>query len=894
MYCILRVTFTVIILFTTNVVGASFSNSPLKSDATGTIFSGKKVQKFIGALHFQNDKRARKNVNPNSIFPIFSKDCKNWAVVTTINHATNSVKRVASLVSWCLVIVGDKQTPPAFMNASGLLGNDNVVFLSSEDQQSIRNSFVQSIPYRSFARKNIGYLFAIKHGAKTIFDFDDDNLLLPKNGRAGGFSSPIGSMVSKRASQKIMVRYLSSTEKSIKVFNPHPLMNTSVENTWPRGFPLSQVLNRSSSGSGRNVFVGAVPRSSVAVLQYVSDGDPDVDAIFRLTRQLPFTFNSQTRAQKLLIPKQAYTPYNAQSTVHFYNAFWGMLLPHSVPGRVSDIWRAYIAQRIFKDLHLEVIYAPPLVFHDRAPHNYMADYQAENYLYTKTDALLTFLHNWDHSSDNLLSRIEMLWVTLYEHDFIGYKDVLSLQSWLLALIEVKYTFPKLPTVPWQDPVPQGELHSQPYMTTPAFNFGGPFGNATYLEFAKTDYGLKSMLEVWEMWMSSKITTNERPKETIIKIILITKNEWPLLRQWTIYHGELIGFEHLYILDGSTDSRCTSFLVNVRDHLGVNVIFTPTNLNGLNTEITKIARNISVASDAILKLDTDEFLGIITKDSKCKVRNHTSCPLSPYGVRELLQKSVDLEGHIKGHLMNVSFLCLPSEVKKVCQAHGKDDISLFSLVCGKVGSRYAENFPHAAYKAVYDSRTLWSIQIGGHVEILPTPNGNYLKGVIAPFDSLPTERPFPLGIFHFHVRCVKEMVSKARDILVYHGYIDNSDTETKVLETYKALFPGKNLCSLSWDDLSSINVKLSYHRMLYYLRYLAGCDVSNYDDDYLAQHGIAGIGSPNADFRQFMLDAMKMHYPISLSASGSDNHRVYPAPHASFSGHCVEYNTTHGK
>ena len=114
----------------------------------------------------------------------------------------------------------------------------------------------------------------------------------------------------------------------------------------------------------------------------------------------------------------------------------------------------------------------------------------------------------------------MLWVTLYEHDFIGYKDVLSLQSWLLALIEVKYTFPKLPTVPWQDPVPQGELHSQPYMTTPAFNFGGPFGNATYLEFAKTDYGLKSMLEVWEMWMSSKITTNERPKETIIKIILI--------------------------------------------------------------------------------------------------------------------------------------------------------------------------------------------------------------------------------------------------------------------------------------------------------------------------------------------------------------------------------------
>ena len=33
------------------------------------------------------------------------------------------------------------------------------------------------MPWNSFGRKNIGYLFAIAHGAKTIWDFDDDNIL---------------------------------------------------------------------------------------------------------------------------------------------------------------------------------------------------------------------------------------------------------------------------------------------------------------------------------------------------------------------------------------------------------------------------------------------------------------------------------------------------------------------------------------------------------------------------------------------------------------------------------------------------------------------------------------------------------------------------------------------
>ena len=37
--------------------------------------------------------------------------------------------------------------------------------------------FVDHLPWNSFGRKNIGYLFAISQGAKIIFDFDDDNII---------------------------------------------------------------------------------------------------------------------------------------------------------------------------------------------------------------------------------------------------------------------------------------------------------------------------------------------------------------------------------------------------------------------------------------------------------------------------------------------------------------------------------------------------------------------------------------------------------------------------------------------------------------------------------------------------------------------------------------------
>ena len=57
-----------------------------------------------------------------------------------------------------------------------------------------------------------------------------------------------------------------------------------------------------------------------------------------------------------MLPPGMYAPTNAQATLHTYKALWAMLLPMTVHGRVSDIWRGYFAERsAFSPLRYDVV-----------------------------------------------------------------------------------------------------------------------------------------------------------------------------------------------------------------------------------------------------------------------------------------------------------------------------------------------------------------------------------------------------------------------------------------------------------------------------------------------------------------------------------------------------------
>ena len=223
-------------------------------------------------------------------------------------------------------------------------------------------------------------------------------------------------------------------------------MGASIESSWARGFPLELIQDEHSQGKLADDTT--LPFSSggkqIAVIQFLADGDPDIDAIHRITKPLPMTFESpRNDAKSVLVPTHAYAPYNAQTTIHTKHAFWAMLLPGTVPDRVSDIWRSYFAQCIFADTGLQLVFSPPKVVQERNAHNYLGDSSAERDLYDKSGKLIDFLSAWDSDHDNIPERMEQLWIDLYERGYIEVDDVYAVQMWLGALVQAGYNFPTI-------------------------------------------------------------------------------------------------------------------------------------------------------------------------------------------------------------------------------------------------------------------------------------------------------------------------------------------------------------------------------------------------------------------------------------------------------------------
>lgn len=301
----------------------------------------------------------------------------------------------------------------------------NVFYLGEAEQEEFGRQFKDFytlIPWNHFGRKNIGYVFAIHHGAQVIWDFGDDNI--PKDSVRLGLPDNNTHRV--------------SVSPSCLAYNPYPDMGSGKEGppAWPRGFPLT--LLRAPC----NTTFRPEPNPSVSILQSLADHDPDVDAIYRLTRTTPFNFSTSSQTA-LIMPKYVFAPYNAQATLIFSPAFWSLLLPVTVHGRVSDIWRSYIAQRLMWDVGGSLAFSPPLVTQLRNPHNYLADMQSEQDLYFKSDELLLYLRSWSSKGSNLPSRFQDLVIDLYERDYVGLLDVQVVQNWLSVLDRIGYSFPQV-------------------------------------------------------------------------------------------------------------------------------------------------------------------------------------------------------------------------------------------------------------------------------------------------------------------------------------------------------------------------------------------------------------------------------------------------------------------
>ncbi len=244
------------------------------------------------------------------------------------------------------------------------------------------------------------------------------------------------------------------------------------------------------------------------------------------------------------------------------------------------------------------------------------------------------------------------------------------------------------------------------------------------------------------------------------------------------------------MDSSTDSRCTSFLRYARDILGANVLFTNTNLVGMERLLTNIGKQIAGSSDIIIKMDTDELLTVYDKSSNM---------LSPNSIKGYLSGFVGNETHplrLNGN-SRVGFVQVGNAAEEVC----RDDLypSLDQYHLGDVGF-------DAFFKMVYDSKALLTseivINLGGHA----------IPGHIEDED-----RRTQFGIVHMQYRCIEIHIKNCRRVLERSNFISPSDTA----EEAKVKLAKKFRCS-SVDMCNTCVFKPkfhSFHKAAFYLQYL---------------------------------------------------------------------------
>ena len=323
-----------------------------------------------------------------------------WAVVTTIFQPTKNIQLLSQMQGWCTVIVADAKSLPAENYLAQLGAASCVVYLSLHAQAELGYSILEHIPQNSFARKNIGYLFAMQHGAQVIYDTDDDNELTDQ-----------GLLNLWALNTQVEAHFDWITVGS----NPYPAFGAA--HMWPRGLPLDQIKNASSSQQYSTVHR---QKESICVVQSLANEAPDVDAIYRLTHvEYPLTFSLHLGMACRIEPNWM-APFNAQATLFFKDAFALMLLPVTVHERVSDIWRSYLAQSV---MQCALAVSRPWVSRLPQSHSHLAHFQAELPLYTQADSLVA------HLGQRRFPTFSDAMVDAYEHGVVELPDVALAMAW---------------------------------------------------------------------------------------------------------------------------------------------------------------------------------------------------------------------------------------------------------------------------------------------------------------------------------------------------------------------------------------------------------------------------------------------------------------------------------
>jgi len=327
-------------------------------------------------------------------------------VVTSIAEPTPALERLAASASEAdmhFILVGDQASPAEFE----LPGCD---FYGLERQRALGLATADACPTGHYARKNIGYLIAMGRSMQTIVETDDD-------------TEAYRAFWQEREQVETVAFIEAPGWVNVYAY-------FSDERIWPRGLPLDAAR------------VPPAPRKSLAevdawcpIQQGLVDGDPDVDAIYRLVLDLPFQFAA---GASVALGPGAWCPFNSQNTSWWPEAYALMYLPAYCSFRMTDIWRSFVAQRIAWENGWSVLFRAATVRQRRNPHDLLRDFRDEVPGYLANREICAALQELELEPGGpmIASNMRRSYELLTARGWVDPKELLLLDAWLADIASI--------------------------------------------------------------------------------------------------------------------------------------------------------------------------------------------------------------------------------------------------------------------------------------------------------------------------------------------------------------------------------------------------------------------------------------------------------------------------
>lgn len=335
-------------------------------------------------------------------------DEKTALVVTSIakpNAVLRALAQGCQEKGYQFIVIGDQASPPGFQ-LDGCLFYD----LKGQRETGFGFAFARLCPIKHYARKNIGYLLALRGGAQLIIETDDDNF-------------PYQEFWNERVRRQTVATIADGNWINIYAY-------FSEANIWPRGLPLEHIKDDLPAFESLGV-----QEVDCLIQQGLADENPDVDAIYRLISTLPQSFRKDRR---IALANNSWCPFNSQNTTWWAEAFPLLYLPAYCSFRMTDIWRSFVAQRIAWLNGWSILFHEPTVWQERNEHNLMRDFGDEVPGYLNNTAIGEALGSLELKSgtEHINENLRVCYEKLVSMSLVGEQELPLLDAWLKDTAEV--------------------------------------------------------------------------------------------------------------------------------------------------------------------------------------------------------------------------------------------------------------------------------------------------------------------------------------------------------------------------------------------------------------------------------------------------------------------------